>query len=49
MVEAGRIGKGIWATAGEDMDGAMAAAALVPFGVCVTPISPDRQYFWRFC
>ena len=21
---------------------------LVPFGVCVSPISPDRRYFWRF-
>jgi hypothetical protein len=22
---------------------------VVPFGVCVTPISPDCWYFWRFC
>ena len=22
---------------------------LVPCGVCVTPISPDRQFFWQFC
>ena len=22
---------------------------LVSCGVCVTPVSPDRRYFWRFC